>query len=146
MFAFKLALCTFEVFCKAKNKRLVICSLSHPFFPFNLICFLLRDVHQIGLLPSLALGLSHSIYGQPLDPMGIHLFCCAHGGNRTTSHDVVQDVFTSITRNASFHVAHQQTMFFCHLPSDPHINRSTLCFRLMAFACWPMLSLLTPLE
>jgi DNA-directed RNA polymerase specialized sigma24 family protein len=30
--------------------------------------------------------------------MGIHLFCYTHGGERATSHDVVQDVFASIVK------------------------------------------------
>jgi hypothetical protein len=41
---------------------------------------------RLGLPHSLALGLSNCICGQPLDPMGIHLFCCTHGKERTTSH------------------------------------------------------------
>jgi len=77
-------------------------------------------VHQIRLFPSLALGLSHSICGQPLDPMGIHLLCCACGRERTTSHDIMQDAFASITTNASFHVAHQQN----HVPLPPTFHSS----------------------
>ncbi len=52
----------------------------------------------------LALGLSHCIYGQPLDPMGIHLICCTHGGERTASHDIVWDAFAFITKDVRFHV------------------------------------------
>jgi hypothetical protein len=52
----------------------------------------------------LTFGLSHCICDQPLDPMGIHLFHCAHGGDRTTSYDVMQDVFASIARDVRFYV------------------------------------------
>jgi hypothetical protein len=64
---------------------------------------------RLGLPHSLTLGLSHCIYGQPLDLMGIHLFHCTHGGERMLSHDVVWDAFASIVRYSSFHVVHEQT-------------------------------------
>jgi hypothetical protein len=51
---------------------------------------------MLGLPYPLALGLTHCIYGQPLNPMGIHLLHYAHGGERITSHDVVWDAFVSI--------------------------------------------------
>jgi len=54
---------------------------------------------KLGLPHSLALGLSNCICGQPLDPMGIHLFGCTHGKERTASHDVVWDAFASIMRD-----------------------------------------------
>jgi len=54
---------------------------------------------KLGLPHPLALGLSNCICGQPLDRMGIHLFFCTHGRERTTSHDVVWDAFASIMRD-----------------------------------------------
>jgi hypothetical protein len=36
--------------------------------------------------------------------MGIHLLYCVHGGKRIASNDVVENVFTSIARDARFHV------------------------------------------
>jgi hypothetical protein len=37
--------------------------------------------------------------------MGIHILCCAHGGDKTTSHDVMQeDVFASFARDVKFYV------------------------------------------
>ncbi len=42
---------------------------------------------MLGLLHLLALGLSHYIFGQPLDPKGIHLLHCIHGGERIVFHD-----------------------------------------------------------
>ncbi len=53
----------------------------------------------------LILGVSHCICSQPLDPMGIHLFHCIHGGEKMVSHDVVRDVFTAIGKSARFHVS-----------------------------------------
>ncbi len=58
----------------------------------------------LGLPYPLTFGLSHCICDQPLDPMGIHFLCCAHDGDKTTSHDIMQDVFVSITRDVRFYV------------------------------------------
>jgi hypothetical protein len=33
-------------------------------------------------------GFSQCIYSQTIDPRRIHLLCCVHGGERTTTHDV----------------------------------------------------------
>jgi hypothetical protein len=49
------------------------------------------------------------IYGQPLDLMGIHLFCYIHGGEKKTSHNVIWDAFVSITKDVGFHGAREQT-------------------------------------
>lgn len=46
--------------------------------------------------------MSHCICNQPLDFMGIHLFCYIHGGEITILHNVVQDVFTIMLRDARF--------------------------------------------
>jgi hypothetical protein len=43
-------------------------------------------------------------------PMGIHLFCYTHGGERATSHDVVQDVFASIVK--MYGLLHGNNPFF----------------------------------
>jgi hypothetical protein len=59
---------------------------------------------QLGLPHLLTFGLSHCIYGQLLDPIGIQLFHCAHGGERTDSHDVMQNAFVSIEKDAGFHI------------------------------------------
>jgi hypothetical protein len=64
---------------------------------------------KLGLPHMLTFGLSHYIYGQPLDLMGIHLFCCAHGGEKTTSHNVIWDAFVSITKYVGFHGVREQT-------------------------------------
>jgi hypothetical protein len=86
---------------------LVVYSPSHPFYPFGLKQFFLHDVMctKLGLPHPLAFGLSHYIYGQPLDPMGIHLLCCVHGGEKITSHNVVWDAFASIMKDVGFHGA-----------------------------------------
>ncbi len=64
---------------------------------------------KLGVPHLLIFGLSHYIYGQPLDLMGIHLFCFAHGGEKMTSHNVIWDAFVSITKDVGFHGAREQT-------------------------------------
>jgi hypothetical protein len=99
---------------------------------------------NLGLFHPLALGLSHFIYGQPLDPMGIHFFNCTHGGEIMVSHDAMWDAFASIMKKFVFMLHVNKPTFFCLLPSNLHANGLTLCFQLMVFACWLMSSLLTP--
>jgi hypothetical protein len=41
--------------------------------------------------------------------MGIHLFHCVHGEEKITSHDVMQDIFVAIAKDAGFHVSQKQT-------------------------------------
>jgi hypothetical protein len=76
----------------------------------NVFFFAMQN--RLGLPPLLAFDLSHCICGQPLGPMGIRFLCCAHGGEKMVSHDPMWDAFTSIMRNASFHVACEQTHIF----------------------------------
>jgi hypothetical protein len=57
---------------------------------------------KLALPHPLVFGITHYIFGQLLNPMGIHLLCCAHGGEKIASHDVIWDVFASI-------VMHPQT-------------------------------------
>ncbi len=70
--------------------------------PLNVFSFTLQT--KLSLPRPLAFSFTHCIYDQTLDPMGIHLVHCAHGGERTASHDVVQDAFMSIVRYMAFHV------------------------------------------
>jgi hypothetical protein len=65
----------------------------------------------LGFSYPLTFGLSHWICGQPLDLMGF-IFCCAHGGEKTTSHDVGWDVFKFIVKDDRFHVLCEQTHVF----------------------------------
>jgi len=78
-------------------------------------------VHSIGSLHPLTLGLSHCICEQPL---GMHLFLCAHGEKKTTSHDVVCDVFASIMKDVRSHVSHEQTHVFLSFAfHSSHMNQ-----------------------
>jgi len=80
---------------------------SSFFFYLALNIFFFEMRTKLGLPHLLALRLSNDICGQPLNSMGIHLFCCIHGKERMTSHDAMWDAFASIMRDVGFHVAHE---------------------------------------
>jgi hypothetical protein len=60
---------------------------------------------RLGLFHLLILGVLHCICNQLLDPMRINFFRCAHGGERITLHDIMQDTFTAIMKDVGFHVS-----------------------------------------
>jgi hypothetical protein len=39
-----------------------------------------------------------------IDPMGIHLLCCAHGNEHTKTHYATHDIFIVIARDVGFHM------------------------------------------
>jgi len=83
--------------------------LAIPCFhlPSDVFSFVLWT--RLGLPHPLVLNLTHYIYDQLLDPMGIHLLHYVHGGERVISHDVIWDVFASIVKNVRFHILQKQT-------------------------------------
>jgi hypothetical protein len=74
----------------------------------DVFCFVLCI--RLGLPRPLTLRLIHYICDQPLNLVGTHLLCCSHGGEWIISHNVIQDVFTSIVKDTWFHVS--KPMFF----------------------------------
>jgi hypothetical protein len=44
-----------------------------------------------------------------------HTFYCFHGGEQIASHDVIRNAFASITKDARFHILHEQTHVFSSL-------------------------------
>jgi hypothetical protein len=70
---------------------------SSFFFCLNSNVFSFTMCTKLGLPHLLALGLSHYIDYQSLNPMGIHLLCCTHGKEKTTSHDVMWNAFAITT-------------------------------------------------
>jgi hypothetical protein len=62
------------------------------------------------------LGLSHPSNANipwcectyPIDLMGIHLLCCAHGNEHIGTHDAICNTFVIIVRNVGFHMGWKQ--------------------------------------
>jgi hypothetical protein len=50
----------------------------------------------------------------PINPIGIHLLCCAHDGNKCTkTHDVIHDIFAAIAQvYVSFHMGQEKLHVF----------------------------------
>ncbi len=67
---------------------------------------------RLGLPHPLTLGLIHYICGQPLNLVGTHLLCCSHGREWIASHNVVQDIYTSIVKDTWFHVSKPMSFYY----------------------------------
>jgi hypothetical protein len=90
---------------------------------------------RLGLPHPLTLKLIHYICGQPLNLVGTHLLCCSHGGEWIASHNVVQNVFTSIVKDTWFHVSKPMSFYYplfnfftngltsCNSWWHPHFNQ-----------------------
>jgi hypothetical protein len=54
----------------------------------------------------------------PINATNFHLLCCAHGNERTSTHDVVHDTFVAIAWDANFNVGQEQLhpFFFNNVP------------------------------
>jgi hypothetical protein len=83
---------------------------------------------RLGLPHPLTFRLINCICDQPLNLTRTHLLHCYHGRERTTSHDVIQNVFVSITINVGFHVLHEKIRVLYHLPFSFIGNKLTLCY------------------
>jgi len=58
----------------------------------------------------------------PINPMGIHLLCCAQNNECTTTHDVICDIFPTITQDVGFHMGREQLHVF------PSITFNSFCW------------------
>jgi hypothetical protein len=115
----------FEVLCKVKCGCLVVNLLSHQFFCLVSNVFSTALHTKLSLFHPLIFKVSHYICNQPLDLMGIHLFCYTHGGERTTSHDVVWNVFVANAKMRDFTSHKSKPMSFApshvtFMPSNWH--------------------------
>ncbi len=68
----------------------------------------------------------------PIDCMGIHLLCYAHGNECTRTHDAVCNTFVAIVWDVGFHWGENNYMCFL-LTCSNHVNELTLCSPKMAF-------------
>jgi hypothetical protein len=75
---------------------------------------------KLGLPHPTIHGLSQCICSQAINPIGIHLLCCVHGGKHMATNDAIQNSFTSIVKDVGFHVLYKQT----HLLSMPSFQTS----------------------
>ncbi len=124
--------------------QLFACPLI-PSFQMDFNIFSLTLHNRLGSHPMVCC-FSWCICSQPIDLLRIHIFCCIHEAKLTTTHDVVQDFFTSIVRDVEFHVLHEQIHVFS-MPSLQsycayiirylHFNRHNHCWFNLCKSCFP---------
>ncbi len=73
--------------------NLAIYSPCHPMLMFAFTCFLFRIVDHVRPPPSFDFCSIPLHLWLAIKPLGVHLLQCAHGGERTTAHDVVWNLF-----------------------------------------------------
>ncbi len=73
---------------------------------------------QLKLLHLSIVNLPQCVCTHPIDPMGIHLLCCAHGNECMGTHDAIHNTFATIARDVGFHMGQLQLHA---LPSTTHI-------------------------
>ncbi len=105
--------------------------LTHPIIHF--FCLLLNVLFTVMRIKFsfshlLFVEVLHYICSQPLDPMGIHLFRCMHGGEKITLHDVVRNTFMIVARDVGFMCHENKPMSFYPSPYNLHIVKLTLCY------------------
>ncbi len=132
--------------CKIWCESLIICLPNHPMLLFTSNYFFFYVVNQVSPFHLLTFGLIHCVCGQLLDPMGIHLLCCAHCGERLHLMMLFGMQLYPLQKMQGFTFCRSKPMFFHHLFFNPFVDESTLFYRWMVFAHWSMLSLLTPPE
>jgi hypothetical protein len=76
--------------------------------------------------PSIA-SLLWCVHTHPIDLMGIHLLLCAHGNERTKTHDAIRDTFAAIVQDVSFMWDENNYMHFFQPHSILLVDKLTLC-------------------
>jgi hypothetical protein len=67
---------------------------------------------QLGLPHPLIAGILQCVCTHPMNLMGIHLLCCAHGNKHIRIHDAICNTFTAIIWDVDFHVGWKQIHVF----------------------------------
>jgi hypothetical protein len=78
--------------------------LIFPTFQLSSPVFCTTLHMRLGLPHPSITNIYQCVCTHPIDPMGIHLLCCAHGNERIRTHNAICDTFVAITQNVSFHV------------------------------------------
>jgi hypothetical protein len=114
---------------------------AYPFIqpfclPFDVFSFALCI--RLGLPHPLAFNVTLHMW-RPLNVLRTHFSGCSHGGEWSSSHDVIRNAFAYIVKKkVSF--LHEKTHVIppppCPLPFNIIVNELTLYFQLMAFAPW----------
>jgi len=85
---------------------------THPIIPSFRMAFDIFSSSlctKLGLLHPTTCCLFRCICNHAINLIAIHLFHCVHGGEHTTTHDVIRNFFASIARDVGLHVMRKQT-------------------------------------
>jgi hypothetical protein len=85
-----------QILCRVKCKCVVV-RRSH------------YNAHSVGFHPFLNFWFVTLHLWSTFGPYGIYVLCCAHGGEKTASHDVVWAAFEFIVKDDRFHILCEQT-------------------------------------
>jgi hypothetical protein len=86
--------------------------LVFPTFQLSFPIFSITLCTRLGLPhPSIAC-IPWCVCTHPIDPMGIHLLCCAYNNKRTRTHDAIHNTFATIARDVGFHMGWKQLQVF----------------------------------
>ncbi len=136
----------FEILCGAKCTCTIVCSPNLLFFLLALEFFFIALHIWLALPHPQALGLSHYICSQPLDPMGIHFLCCHHGKKGQFLMMLCRMLLCLLWRMWDFMFYVKKPTFFHLLFFSLHVDGSTLWFWWILFRRWLMLSSLNPFK
>jgi hypothetical protein len=83
-----------------------------PSFRLASLVFSIALWIQLGLPYPLIASILRCVCTHPINSMGIHLLCCAHGNKHTIIHDAICDTFTTIVWDVDFHAGWKQVHVF----------------------------------
>ncbi len=92
------------------------------------LCTQLRVTH-----PSIT-SILRCVCTHPIDLMGIHLLCCAHGNKHIGTHDVIPTFLLSLGEMSASLWDKNNYICFLQPHSTPFINELTLCLPKITFA------------
>jgi hypothetical protein len=89
--------------------------IIRPVFPSFRLASLVFSIAlwiQLGLPHPLIASILWCMCKHPINSMGIHLLCCAHGNKHTIIHDAICNTFTTIVWDVDLHVGWKQVHVF----------------------------------
>jgi hypothetical protein len=127
-------LCPNSIMFWPKGKCLAYSSTNLPKLSTNFLDLFLALWIWIGLPHLSSTCILQCVCTHPINPMGIHLLCCAHGNECTWTHDVIRDTFVAIVRDVGFHVGQEQIHVFLLNMFNSSCWRLNMCSPKMTFA------------
>jgi hypothetical protein len=97
------------------------------FWLFSLIFYTTFCIQFTLPHPSIA-SIPRCVCTHPINPIGIHFLCFAHGNECIGTHDIIRDIFVAIARDASFHVGREQLHALPSITLNPFRQQINIVF------------------